>query len=114
MHSLVGLFAQVRVPVGNLLGEENKGFQCIVFNFNHERWGMAASIVAFSRLLLEECFRWAAVRKAFGKSLLEQVQRLPLHALPRRMAQPCSISCLSKQCHMCENHVSVKVSTFAI
>lgn len=27
----------VRVPASNLLGEENGGFRCIMFNFNHER-----------------------------------------------------------------------------
>jgi hypothetical protein len=25
----------VKVPVGNLLGEENNGFKCIMDNFNH-------------------------------------------------------------------------------
>ena len=60
------------MPVGNLLGKENKGFQCIMYNFNHERWGMAVSIVAYSRLLLEESMRWATVRHAFGRNLLAQ------------------------------------------
>ena len=27
-----------KVPVGNLLGKENKGFAVIMHNFNHERW----------------------------------------------------------------------------
>jgi alkylation response protein AidB-like acyl-CoA dehydrogenase len=28
------------VPVENLIGEENQGFKCIMYNFNHERWGI--------------------------------------------------------------------------
>ena len=28
------LFDEVRVPVGNLLGAENEGFQCIMLNFS--------------------------------------------------------------------------------
>lgn len=31
-------FDNVKVPVANLLGEENKGIQIILSNFNHERW----------------------------------------------------------------------------
>ena len=33
-------FDNVKVPVGNLLGEENKGIHVILSNFNHERWTM--------------------------------------------------------------------------
>jgi hypothetical protein len=31
-------FDNVKVPVKNLLGEEDKGFVVIMSNFNHERW----------------------------------------------------------------------------
>jgi alkylation response protein AidB-like acyl-CoA dehydrogenase len=34
-------FDDVKVPVENLLGEENKGIYVILANFNHERWMMA-------------------------------------------------------------------------
>lgn len=34
-------FDNVKVPVENLLGEEDKGMQVILSNFNHERWMMA-------------------------------------------------------------------------
>lgn len=33
-------FDNVKVPVENLLGEENKGIHVILSNFNHERWTM--------------------------------------------------------------------------
>jgi alkylation response protein AidB-like acyl-CoA dehydrogenase len=31
-------FDNVKVPVENLLGQENAGFEIIMSNFNHERW----------------------------------------------------------------------------
>lgn len=34
-------YDNVKVPVENLLGEENKGIHVILSNFNHERWTMA-------------------------------------------------------------------------
>lgn len=33
-------FDNVKVPVENLLGRENKGIEVILSNFNHERWVM--------------------------------------------------------------------------
>jgi alkylation response protein AidB-like acyl-CoA dehydrogenase len=41
-------------------------------NFNIERWGMVCAGNRLSRLMVEECFRWAMVRKVFGKKLVEQ------------------------------------------
>lgn len=35
------IFDNVRVPVENLIGQEDKGFKYIVVNFNHERLLMA-------------------------------------------------------------------------
>ncbi|CAE8711464.1 unnamed protein product [Polarella glacialis] len=46
-------FEDVKVPKGNLLGKENKGFQYIMSNFNHERWGICAMTNRFSRVCLE-------------------------------------------------------------
>lgn len=69
----------VRVPVENLLGKENQGFKCIMANFNHERWLIVVAVVRATRLVIEECFKWAIQRKVFGKSLIEQpVIRLKL------------------------------------
>lgn len=34
-------FDNVKVPVENLLGQEDKGIHVILSNFNHERWTMA-------------------------------------------------------------------------
>ena len=48
------------------------GFLCIMLNFNHERWMIAACILGNLRLVLQECILWLNQRKAFGKSLTEQ------------------------------------------
>lgn len=62
----------VEVPVTNLLGEENGGFVCIMYNFNHERWMIVSYITAGTRAIIEECFKWAMQRKVFGKPLAQQ------------------------------------------
>lgn len=62
-------FENCRVPVANLIGEENAGFRTIMLNFNDERIGMAASSTAFARLCLEEAIAWARDRETFGKPL---------------------------------------------
>jgi acyl-CoA dehydrogenase len=64
-------FDNVRVPVANLIGEENKGFLVIMTNFNSERMGMAASMEALGRVCLEEAVQWAQQRKTFGKRLAD-------------------------------------------
>ena len=37
-------FDNVKVPVENLLGIENRGFEIIMSNFNHERWMIVCTI----------------------------------------------------------------------
>eukprot|EP01064_Diplonema_japonicum_P004086 TRINITY_DN1268_c4_g1_i1.p1 TRINITY_DN1268_c4_g1~~TRINITY_DN1268_c4_g1_i1.p1 ORF type:complete len:510 (+),score=127.38 TRINITY_DN1268_c4_g1_i1:42-1571(+) len=66
------MFTDVKVPVENLLGKENKGFMCIMANFNHERWGMVVALAERCRVVIEECFKWAVQRKVFGKPLITQ------------------------------------------
>ena len=64
-------FDDVRVPVTNLIGTENAGFQALAANFNDERLGMAASSIAFARLAYEEALDWARMRETFGKPIVE-------------------------------------------
>ena len=64
-------FDNVRVPVENLIGEENQGFLVIMTNFNGERMAMAAAMEAFGRVCLEEAAEWARERKTFGKRLAD-------------------------------------------
>ena len=63
-------FVDVKVPVENLIGKENKGFMCVMANFNHERWGMVVAVAERCRVVVEECFKWAKQRMLFGKPLL--------------------------------------------
>eukprot|EP01096_Ripella_sp_DP13-Kostka_P010118 TRINITY_DN393_c0_g1_i1.p1 TRINITY_DN393_c0_g1~~TRINITY_DN393_c0_g1_i1.p1 ORF type:complete len:597 (+),score=292.92 TRINITY_DN393_c0_g1_i1:148-1791(+) len=64
-------FEDVKVPVENLIGVENQGFKCIMYNFNHERWTSCVQANRFSRVLLEESVKYAMKRKTFGKRLIE-------------------------------------------
>jgi len=64
-------FEDVKVPVENLIGEENSGFKYIMFNFNHERWGIVVQAVRFARVCYEEAFVWAHKRKTFGQRLID-------------------------------------------
>ncbi|BGP47980.1 hypothetical protein JCM10450v2_003849 [Rhodotorula kratochvilovae] len=64
-------YEDVKVPVGNLLGRENKGFQIIMHNFNGERGGIAIQANRFARVCLEESIKYACKRKTFGKKLID-------------------------------------------
>merc|ERR1719281_391111 len=64
-------FDDVKVPKSNLLGEENKGFQYIMNNFNHERFAICCMTNRFSRVCLEESLKFASKRKTFGKTLTQ-------------------------------------------
>merc|ERR1719181_1914000 len=61
-----------KVPVENLIGEENGGFLCIMYNFNHERWMIICYVMGGIRGVIEECFKWASQRKVFGQPLIKQ------------------------------------------
>lgn len=78
-------FTKVEVPVGHLLGEENQGFGYIVSNFNHERWMILVSANRFNRLVLEDCFKWAHQRKAFGQRLIDQPVSRPYLGDPQQI-----------------------------
>ncbi|EFP82580.2 uncharacterized protein PGTG_08776 [Puccinia graminis f. sp. tritici CRL 75-36-700-3] len=65
-------FDNVKVPVANLLGQENKGLPVILSNFNHERWMMCCVIIRTIRFITEECFKWTYQRSVFGKPLISQ------------------------------------------
>jgi acyl-CoA dehydrogenase len=59
----------VKVPVTNLIGEENQGFLPIVHNFNHERIGIVSLSLGAAKVCMEEAAQWAVDRKTFGKPL---------------------------------------------
>lgn len=64
-------FEDVKVPVENLIGKENEGFKYIMYNFNHERWGVCVQAIRFARVCVEESMKHAFRRKTFGKRLIE-------------------------------------------
>lgn len=77
-------FDDVRVPVANRIGEENRGFQAIMLNFNNERLGMAAGANMNARVALEEAKAYAKERRTFGKRLADhQVIRHKLVEMSR-------------------------------
>lgn len=84
-------FDNVKVPVENLLGQENKGIYVILSNFNHERWTMACGTIRYMRLVVEECLKWAHQRIVFGKRLIDQ---------------PVIRQKLAKMIALCESHQS--------
>jgi alkylation response protein AidB-like acyl-CoA dehydrogenase len=61
----------VKVPKENLVGKLNQGFKQIMYNFNHERWQLAAQAARMARTCVEESLRYARIRKTFGKFLIE-------------------------------------------
>ena len=66
------IFDNVRIPAGNLLGEENKGFYSVMKNFQTERIALAAMAVGHCTRALEMTIDYVRQRKAFGVTLWEQ------------------------------------------
>lgn len=63
-------FDDCKVPVENLIGEENQGFYAIMENFQTER--LALSIMAYmtAQIALEEAISYAKQREVFGKPIM--------------------------------------------
>jgi len=79
-------FEDTKVPVENLLGKENKGFQIIMSNFNHERIGIIIQCIRFSRVCYEESVKYAHKRETFGQKLIKHpVIRLKLAHMARQI-----------------------------
>jgi alkylation response protein AidB-like acyl-CoA dehydrogenase len=62
-------FADVRVPLENLLGQEGEGFRYLVSNLPQERLSIAASAVAAAQAALGWTLEYVRERKAFGQSI---------------------------------------------
>jgi acyl-CoA dehydrogenase len=62
-------FDNVRVPLTNLLGEENRGFFYIMQHFVSERLSMAAGAVAACEYALELTLQYMNEREAFGSKI---------------------------------------------
>jgi acyl-CoA dehydrogenase len=64
-------FDDVRVPVSNLLGEENKGFAYLMQELAQERFIIAVGAAAKLEAMLDETIRYTKERVVFGKPLFE-------------------------------------------
>ncbi|MFT5034539.1 MAG: acyl-CoA dehydrogenase [Litorivivens sp.] len=61
-----------RIPVGNLLGEENKGFYSVMKNFQTERIALGAMAVGHCTRALQLTLDHVKQRQAFGGTLWDQ------------------------------------------
>jgi acyl-CoA dehydrogenase len=99
-------FEDVRVPPSNILGEEGRGFACLMNQLPRERLVVAVGSVAIMEAALAWTIEYTRERKAFGKSLAGRGQDRgdggacvpqPLHgAVPRRRP---------RRHHRCHEHV---------
>jgi acyl-CoA dehydrogenase len=64
-------FADVRVPVSNLLGEEGRGFYHLMTQLSQERLVQAIRAVASAEVALEWTLEYALQRKMFGHTLAD-------------------------------------------
>jgi alkylation response protein AidB-like acyl-CoA dehydrogenase len=62
-------FTDVRVPVANLLGEENQGFFHLVAKLPQERMSIAIAGVAEARAGFDHTVRYVKERRAFGQPI---------------------------------------------
>jgi alkylation response protein AidB-like acyl-CoA dehydrogenase len=62
-------FADVHVPVENLLGQEGEGFRYLVSNLPQERLSIAASAVAAAEAAIGWTLEYVRERKAFGQPI---------------------------------------------
>lgn len=64
-------FSDVRVPMTNLLGEENKGFIYLMSQLPQERLSIAVSAQAAAQRAYDEAVNFVKERSAFGKPIFE-------------------------------------------
>jgi len=66
------IFDNVRIPAGNLLGEEGKGFYSVMKNFQTERIALGAMAVGHCTRALELTLDYVRQRQAFGATLWDK------------------------------------------
>jgi butyryl-CoA dehydrogenase len=68
-HSAQISLTDLRVPRGNLIGEESEGFKVAMKTLDGGRIGIAAQAVGIGRAALEASLKYAAERRAFGSPI---------------------------------------------
>jgi acyl-CoA dehydrogenase len=79
------VFEDCRIPAGNLLGQENKGFYALMKNLQNERIVMGAQAMGEAGKAIELALEWTTQRKAFGSTLWEK--QAIRHRLAMRAAE---------------------------
>ena len=90
------IFDNVRIPAGNLLGEEHKGFYSVMKNFQTERIALGAMAVGHCTRALEITLDYVKQRQAFGGTLWDQQtirQRLSMLDAKTRAARQFMYHC---------------------
>ncbi|HEX3550804.1 MAG TPA: acyl-CoA dehydrogenase family protein [Candidatus Elarobacter sp.] len=59
----------LEIPAANLIGEEGRGFRCVIDGWNAERILIAAECVGHGRFLVERAADYVTRREIFGKPL---------------------------------------------
>jgi alkylation response protein AidB-like acyl-CoA dehydrogenase len=81
-------FQDVRVPVGNCIGQENRGFIYLMQELPQERLGIAINGIAMAEGALKLTIDYVKERKAFGKAISEfQNTQFKLAELSSRVMQ---------------------------
>ncbi|MFA6148008.1 MAG: cyclohexane-1-carbonyl-CoA dehydrogenase [bacterium] len=62
---------EVRVPAGNLLGEENRGFHLAMKDFDMSRPAIGAQALGISEGAFDQMVRYSKERKTFGRPLCD-------------------------------------------
>jgi alkylation response protein AidB-like acyl-CoA dehydrogenase len=63
------VFEDLRVPAGNLIGEEGMGFKIAMHTLDGGRVGIATQGVGIAQACLDESLKYAEEREAFGKQI---------------------------------------------
>ena len=71
-HGTCMLYVEdVIVPAQNIIGQEHMGLMALFYNFNKERWVIAAAACRQARVAYAEALRWAKHREVWGERLID-------------------------------------------
>jgi alkylation response protein AidB-like acyl-CoA dehydrogenase len=65
------IFEDVRVPAGNLIGEEGRGMHVALGTLDHSRLGVGAQAVGIAQGATDHAVAYARERRQFGKSIAD-------------------------------------------
>ena len=77
-------FEELKVPAGNLLGQENEGFHYFMKTLDSGRIGIGALALGIARGALERATAYAQSRKAFGGAIGKLQALVQKHLAPSR------------------------------